>query len=904
MYSDRIKDFADKFHIDDLILRYDVDFDIPLRHEYALGVLRMVEAFRPVSSHDLPAVARRVGAHWCDIVRSDMVYDHWAALRMIEASADDAAALLDVVRADPHAGGFLAYVTARWQDMTGKIRYRLGGYTRARIAFETAVSVAGRHRLWWCLPDMRSNVHRGRYEESRQSGAPHIETLIESLTAERERILRDAAEHGVATGDIDRDAPIQHREYLRGYSSVLHNLALALKDKSVRDKSPDDARQSLAVSEESIRISQALGDHFRIYQSLNHQALLDPERAPELFHRLAQGPYVRGRLIARQHLAIRKRGMESVRELRTLMEELISAARAHGSTGLDIHVAAITMDQYAAAVAEVAGGLDDAERIRLTDDVAEKRFLMAESVRRVVAMPAYKQAYSRTIRPSFLERIADRIASSAATGEAGTARAEEAFGLVEASSARELLDMLSTAAMPELPPLPRVSAEPAKWEIPAAAEAAMAAERGPEADAALAVAGPGRRRTVVRRGAVRRAGGDVRSADRSELARRETEFEEAFLQHPIEGTPADAEIAHRVRMFTVNNPDTCVVRYFAYGPAAPAFLGAFVFRDGDMQRVTGIPYAEVETLAQEITTDHAPARAQCEAIWRTLLAPVWDHVRHPAEPGHLVLVPTDALFAIPLHLAWAPEADVPLAARLPMSLSVSATAFVSRGRSFLRRQPVSTADDLAAIVIADEEALGGRRGVSGGELLDSGWQPEHMIVLGARSPGLSGVRRFFAADTEGFRQLMQAKPEFFVYAGHGGYDPQFAQLGPYLDLNGTYLTQYDVALRLRLPRNKLTVLGACLAGQGAKTDSGEVSGFLRSLIAAGAGAIGMPLWSVEDGAMIRTVGPLLAASRAAVSSGAGVYDPVQALHERYRHVAGLGLRPEVLTEYMPFCLYL
>ncbi|MFC4150467.1 CHAT domain-containing protein [Micromonospora mangrovi] len=879
--------------MDDLILRYDVDFDVPLRHEYAIGILRMVDVFRPVPGDDPHAVARRVGAHWCDIVRSDMVYDHWAALRMIDASQGDAERLREAVSTSPVDDPFVPYATARWHDATGKIRYRLGSYSRARMTFETAIEVAERHRLWWCLPDLHSNVSRARYEESRQGARPDVSTLIEELGAERRRILDEAPAHGVAIGEIAPDAIPRHREYLRGYSSVLHNLAIALKDRAGRDHTGEDAAESLRVSAESIRVSYALGDHFRISQSLNHQALLDRDRAEPLFQELAKGRYPRGRLIARQHLAILKGNGEGARELQQLLDELVADSNAVGGIGTDIHVATFTVDEYARLVAGLRGRISADEHRSLAEDVARKRFTMAESVRRAVAMPAYKRAYAKAIRPSYLERIADRIGRPGA--EQVTAdRAEEAFGLVESSSARELLDMLSTAALPQLP-LPPSSAAAAPRIVPAQATDETADEPdGPP------VRG---RRAVVRRNGVRRSGEDVEAALRPELARRETEFEEAFLHQPLEAAPQDPEIAHRVRMYTVNNPDTCVVRYFAYGSARPEFLGAFVFLAGEMRCVTGLPYDELRRLAERLPTATAPSRSECEEIWRLVLAPVWPLVTASGEPAHLVVIPTDDLFAVPIHVAWEPGAPMPLAARLPVSQSVSATAFVGRGRSLLKRQPVSADDDLAAIVVADDAAMAGGRGVSGSELLGTGWPAERMVIAGDRPAQLDRVERHFAADMHGISEIAGTRPEFFVYAGHGSYHPQFAELGPYLELRGNYLTQYDLALRLRLPRNKLTILGACLAGQGAQTTGGDVVGFLRSLIATGAGAVGVPLWSVQDGAMVRTVRELLAASRTAVIEG-GVFDVVEVLHRRYRSLAERIHDPDLLVEHLPLSLYL
>ena len=80
---------------------------------------------------------------------------------------------------------------------------------------------------------------------------------------------------------------------------------------------------------------------------------------------------------------------------------------------------------------------------------------------------------------------------------------------------------------------------------------------------------------------------------------------------------------------------------------------------------------------------------------------------------------------------------------------------------------------------------------------------------------------------------------------------------------------------------------------------------LRSgLVAAGAGVIGMPLWSVLDIAMVDTVRELLAASRTALHRGSGVFDPVVALHRRYRRLAAESTDPDVLIEQLPISLYL
>jgi CHAT domain len=259
-----------------------------------------------------------------------------------------------------------------------------------------------------------------------------------------------------------------------------------------------------------------------------------------------------------------------------------------------------------------------------------------------------------------------------------------------------------------------------------------------------------------------------------------------------------------------------------------------------------------------------------------------------------VIIAAEDVFAIPVHVACPAGESVPLAARVPLSQSVSATAFVDRGRHLLRRQPVDAGDNLAAIVVAE-------RGVSGGEIADTGWRPEQMMVAGDLPAGVPPTVPRCQADFAGLAEISRIRPEFFVYAGHGNFHPSFRELGPYLELRRGILTQYDVAMRLRLPRNKLTILGACLAGQGAQTAGGEVVGFLRALMAAGAGAIGVPLWSVLDSSMVRTVRELLAASRRSLRQP---FDVVRTLHEHYAALAAESDDLDDLLEKMPITLYL
>ncbi len=868
MYSDQIRRFAMAHDINELLLRFDADFDIPLEHGLAIGILRMRDAFAGVGHG--PAV--RVGAYWCDIVRADVEYDLLDGLRLVEASRPDAERLRDSwLRGEiPAEDTFTRYVTARWFDGTGKIRYRLGSYARARMSFETAVEVAAESGLWWCLPDLRSNFLRAGFEELRQTTGTeilerHLDDLVNELVRARDETLEVGRAHRIGPAVAATTEKARTREFLRGYSSLLHNIAVALKEQGHRD-------DSWSASVEALEISRGLKDGYRAGQSLNHQAQIDADRASALYVELLEGEWQRGKRIARQNLARLRGGLRGATEIRALLDELNDDPAGGRGAGVDIDIHAYTVRLYDDIVSGAAGDIEPDRYRGLLDDVSNQRLEMARSVRRAVAMPAYKRAYASAIRPSYLERVAGLVDA----GDLPDNTVEEAFGLTEESSARELLDMLSSSTLPQLGP-------PASG--PAPARRARDETAVPE--------------ETRRRGTLRRTGTQDQDAEYRELTSREAEFEEQFLRQPLETAPYDPEIAHRVRMYAVNNPGTCVVRYFSYGRRKATSLGAFVFRGNNLNCVTGIPYEDVRDLAHGLSTERAPSKSESERIWKLLVEPVWEHVTEGGDPRHLVVIPADDVFAVPIHIA-SPRGEhgLPLAGRVPLSHSVSATAFVGRGRHLLKRQPVSPADELAAIVVADDL-------VTGEELLDTRWPEDRIVIAGDVPAGLRGRVRRHDADWAGLAAVSAVKPEFFVYAGHGRYNPTFGQLGPSLELRGSFLTQYDVALRLRLPRNKLTILGACLAGQAAQTGGGDVVGFLRSLIAAGAGAIGLPLWSVTDVAMVRTVRALLRSSRDALTATDAGFDVVAELHKHYREICqDRNLDFATKVECMPISLYL
>lgn len=912
----QMTEFAESIDPLDVIRGFDVDADVPLRQGLAIGLLRMSAAVRTHPSVLQEAVVT-VGSSWCEIVHADVEYRLDDGLRLVTQSEDAVNDLeqrhesLSVTDLD------VAYVLARWHDGAGKIRYRTTAYSRAVRDFEKAVHLARLHDLWWTLPDLQSNYERARFEELRQGltkKSDQYGTMLRELTAGLDA-ASSAAERTAATRGITLDDPhqvIERRrssptdidalralEFLRGFSSLLHNSSVAVHDDIDREPGERIAA-SLDTSRRAAAISIALGDEYRLPQALQQQALLaeaanDLHEARRLFDQVVDARWKRGSLIAKQRRALLPPDQEQrAAELKLLLEQDLDPVKG-SITGSDLDIRAWTIRFYAGAARAALTTPRDTGRLPSTDEQAHADDLEREiqgyelrsvrAVRQVLALPMYKRGYAELVRPVYTNAATVELSSAQRQSEPKAIQQlrDNAFGYSEESSARELLDMLSARSLPRLGPPPSRVGEEVMADLRAAIRPRGSSER--------------RRGTAAPVG--RKA--DRRVAD--VMAERAEEFEAVLQRNPLEIAPHDAEIAHRVMMMAANDPRTAFVRYVVTGrgdPDDPQRLSAFVARGQELAFVPGPLRSDVIKLAEALPITRAPNRLEADRLWQLLVDEAWTaHLGRGGDLDHLVVVPTDEVFALPLHAACSRANGArPLGVEVAVTYSVSATAYVSRGRHLLRRMAVDTQDDLAVVVGADPDDSS----VSGGEIAAAGWPAARTSILGAAPVGIPAGVDVREVSWARMREIEERKPEFFVYLGHGGYLSQHAELGPYLMLPGDVMTQFDVALRLRLPRNKLTVLGACVAAQGMAAGGGEVAGFVRSLMAAGAGAIALPLWSATDASLVHTVGSLLRASRNA-AEGTGLFDVVDALR-MINEAAWTRASASKRFEALPLALYL
>jgi hypothetical protein len=872
--NETLDEFLGEQRADDLILHFDSDFDVPFRHGLCIGLLEMLDSFASQAfGDDDDRRAIFVGAWWCRIIRSDVTYQVLPGLEAVADTRNEAEVLAHHVLADGQDGPRIrAYAAARWHDGAGKIHFRCGDFAEARLLFERAVEIAHHADLGFCLPDLQSNLIRARFDEQSLAGAPPAERL----RAEYEALVSATRAAAVSVGIAERDLiSLEHeavaaaeaddisgagalpsryrevwsteeRELARGLSSATHNLAIACR--ADRDWSASLSRQSAAIS-------WGLGDHYRLAQSLNHQAGLaaaggDLRWAEHLYRHVIALPGVRAQRIARQQLvAIAARdgrtdtALDSVKKLLTSLQA--DRSRRGGNMGFDAVFESYTVGIYR----EIVTGA-------FAEDVSEQQALegieaeMIRSVRRVVKTSTYKTAYSKLVHPYFLRQIHQRIQDD---------HWMESVSLAEEATSRELQDMIATTGRTTLRQV---------GQMPLRSRTAGASNS------------PHRvKPSSAHRGAVSRQAPGNDDTSRA-LRQQRSQFEQAALAEPLAVVSHDPEIANEARRFTANHRDTTIVRYVLYGEAQghPTDLGAYVFHDG--RRPSFIPLALDRLTEFEFDPEIPPTLQLARHLWDSLFEPLWSETfdtvdQTGSDPRRLVLIPAGPLFRLPLHIALHKSWTRPLAAHTSTSFSVSLTAYIKRSRYLLAQQPFDATDDLCVLAPHDEA-------IYPGEIDDLGWDPAHLHVAGQVPQHIGSFQYRGMADRDGLEALIAQEPEIFIYAGHGRVIADEQGTDPGLVLDDGWLSHYSLASRVRLPRNKWTLLGACVTGQGAGLEGGEVSGLLRAFMGAGAGVVGVTLWSVENDAIANAIRALLLAARTRGESK--VVDAVAVLRDHYASV--------------------
>lgn len=919
---------------------FDSWYDVRLEHDQCLNLLRDQGVFALSAPDPYQALTYYVGGCWCEMIKWDVLYevrrgalvreesrilaellDKWTSQQPIANQATATPAVL-----------FGTNVLARWMDGAGKLYYRNREYTDARIMFERALRWAKQGGHWFLLPDLSSNFVRAEFEEQRTAGKKP--DLVEKYSELLRQTIDQAGTHKLEiprqVGDTapyrcapDDGALREKREFLRGLCSILHNMSLA-------EELQGNTESSFEHSHESEVIAQVSGDEYRLAQAINHQALLMAKKAREqapvdsrrasldearqLFGRVKDElHWRRGRLIAwQQSAALLADTSDDLRdvflgvdELERLLKEIKSNRRfGSGEQSADLEVYDYTVRAMRRIADNRKAGQSDEGRLayeNLLKRVENEELTVARAVRHVVKISQYKQNFNRERSHVFERQIAKHVASGEFL---------RALALLEEASGRELLDVLALEA------IPGVESEQASFDWKSPDDVFDLPEtKVPEGSAGSGWWGAEVSRTPEsqRRFGMRRLVEGDANIRTEYLKKAMQEYEYEALKNPIPVTPYDPDVAQKVVELSKRTPGFAMVRYASLPnrDSQSRTLGAFVVRDGELTYHKLDWFCAENTLRQLIKADPnhpefariVPEKEQARSLWDALLAPLWPTVAPtPSDiPKHLVLVPHVDLFQAPLHLAMENDDALPLAARVPLAFSVSATMHLASRRYARRWLRPTTDDDLCAIVSISDPA------VTGEEICETGWDSEHLHVFGNEPVRLYGHHYLGPAQWQRIEAALPViMPKFLVVSCHGSYDSRDdrGELGPTLHLGPEipYASQFDIARRLKLPGNMFTALAACVSGQGTGLAGGDVAGFVRSFIAAGVGALGVTLFSVRDYEIVATVRHLLRATRWA--AGRGALDVVASMQRYYAERCSRSKDANQRLDACPLVIYL
>ncbi len=283
----------------EILERFDSERDLEMRHHEALAVLRNLRAHK---SED-PAV--RVGTAWAHILHADLSHLLRDGIAWIDESRESVAQL--EASKEASADPFAAYVLARWHAAAGRIWFRRGDAKAARLELTAEAKRCTRKDLWFCRPDILSNLLRVQIDEQVRAGTEvAIRTAGRRFSTLREVMNRLAGRRGIdlgavtlLTGELERylssggagepgvsrerlaevigvcDAREARRrcEMLRGLVTLHFNRAVLLAPNPRRGWAGDRDR-SCELAWWCARAAFGVGDRHRLAQALRHLTAL------------------------------------------------------------------------------------------------------------------------------------------------------------------------------------------------------------------------------------------------------------------------------------------------------------------------------------------------------------------------------------------------------------------------------------------------------------------------------------------------------------------------------------------------------------------------------------------------------------------------------------------------------
>lgn len=843
-----------------IVLPFVAKYDIPFRYDTAIGKLWQSGCF--AGSQDWKnlskqALAEFVGASYCCMIREDVYYRLPEGLTLARRSLAAAQELdLRLANSKRQSTSHL-YAAVRWHDAFGRLLYRTGNYSLARLEFSKSLDLIGdRQRGYWYWPDIRSNLSRTNFEIARQISNE------ENRAWDYYRELIESADFAIARIKRERD-PHFKSELRRGIVSSLHNSLECRKhlpvDILALEHKPDRPKLLRTVSETHRLISNYVKkDVYREAQFTNSRGIsaATPQEKTREFNHLLGSNWPRGHFIARQNLAFLNQDFET---LLLLCEEIERELLASG--GIDL----VDIDRFdwtlnlAEKVAKSKGKLHEDDRTRL----ARQQEVITEAVSTVISVAAYRERFENKIRKRLRKVAGERMKRIARRRNSKDA-AQEFDGLVdklETFGAKEVLEVLRVnrankrtdhrsknldsflVKAPKEPTGAKQNGKPTPESAPGASSAdheILPIDPASDEIELLPVA----HHSPALAATLNELASEARAAD-----------ELYWLNNPLSiRTPPDSP-SQRARQVTISQPGQLFIRYGVHldsrtekekltaqwwyrGRAGYVMLtdGALAlakqFNDGSLEdeRFFQVRVRRGSSLVDQSTG--IPRLELSQQLWSAFLAPVFEKLnqefpnlgngKHPITD--LTIFPESELYKLPINSAWVPKATralphdhVPLGQACNLSFSLNLTSHLLDGRINYANCIRHREDELTVLYHDRTKRFESKKHLHQVRNVATHW----------------GERGEFSerANRGTVKKALSKRAEFLMFMCHGKCDDAN---GPMLILNGCHLISHNLSYSAALHGNKLLVLGAC---ESANSNSDSYGKFIGAFIAAGAGAV-------------------------------------------------------------------
>lgn len=454
----------------DFILSFVVRYDIPFKYDQAIGKLWQEGCFEEperTTESSIVRLAEFVGACYCAMIREDVHHRLPEGLQLFRRSRRAWNILNDNLNSNESNAIDEAkhrYILARWKDAVGRIFYRTGNYTLARITFSEALYVAAypstpRHHSceatdfeflpYWCWTDIKSNLERTKFEITRQSGDDK---------ARKAREVREELEvciewsRTVTKCELDE---ARKKEVLRGIVSCLHNwLSCGFSDASNKNQAmyekEIDEILSNSCSDDIYRRAQILTTKAQTFiaKARNTAANSDAEKRSEnlsearkIYHKLKQLPWPRGRFFSIQNIAYIDGDGEKLIQLCEKIEEDIIGSGGLDAVDIDIYDWTLNLAE------EILQKNQNPEEIqRSYESLRKQQIAITRVVSGIVSVATYRQKFEKKIRPRLRSMALEEVSKWSRKKESSPENAQEELDnlvdTLEEFSYKEVLEVL------------------------------------------------------------------------------------------------------------------------------------------------------------------------------------------------------------------------------------------------------------------------------------------------------------------------------------------------------------------------------------------------------------------------------------------------------------------------------